>query len=102
MKPQDGTVAEYQRARGYPPPRTAVNNAGREVWELYNVDADPTELNNLATKNPEKLAELKTLFDREAKANNAYPLINWSDLMPGFMAFQRKLGLSPPPAAPKN
>jgi arylsulfatase len=31
-------------------------------WELYNLDADPTETNNLATQNPEKVKELEGLF----------------------------------------
>lgn len=34
----------------YPPPQTAENNAGREVWELYNVDEDPAELNDLSRR----------------------------------------------------
>lgn len=78
----------------YPPPQTAENKAGQEVWELYNVDDDPTELNDLARSNPAKLADMKALFDKEARANHVYPLINWSDLFPGFMAFQRQLGLA--------
>lgn len=48
------------------------------------------------------LAELKALFDQEAKANNVYPLINWSDLSIGITDFQRKAGLLPPAAAPKK
>lgn len=31
-----------------------------------------------------------------------YPLINWSDLFPGFMEFQKKMGLSPGGGAPKK
>ncbi len=45
-----------------------------DVWELYNVDEDFSEANNLADKNPEKLAELKALFDKEAIKNHVYPL----------------------------
>lgn len=45
-----------------------------DVWELYNVDEDFSESNNLADKNPEKLAELKALFDKEAIKNHVYPL----------------------------
>lgn len=72
----------------YPSPQSAANNAGKEIWELYNVVEDPTELNDLAKSNPAKLKELKELFDSEAKANQVYPLINWSDLYPRFRKFQ--------------
>src|SRR6187401_3008589 len=37
-----------------------------DVWELYNVNEDFSEANNLADKNPEKLKELQELFSQEA------------------------------------
>lgn len=74
------------------------NNAGKQVWELYDLDADPTEMKNLAKSNPAKLAELQALFEKEAWANQVYPLINWSDPSIGITDFQRKSGLLPPPA----
>jgi len=36
------------------------------------------------------LKEMQALFDREAKANQVYPLIDWSDLFPGFKKFQEE------------
>ena len=45
-----------------------------DVWELYNVDQDFSEAVDLAAKYPDKLEELKKLFDKEAKNNNVYPL----------------------------
>ena len=33
-----------------------------DVWELYNVDEDFCEANNLAAKNPGKLKELQEIF----------------------------------------
>jgi arylsulfatase len=42
-------------------------------WELYNLDDDFSEAKDLAAKNPKKLAELKKLFDQEAKRNQVYP-----------------------------
>ena len=42
-------------------------------WELYNIDEDFSEANDLAAKHPEKLKEMKALFDEEAKKNNVYP-----------------------------
>lgn len=46
----------------------------KDVWELYNVKEDPTETNDLAASNPEKLEELKKKFDEEAWKYNVYPL----------------------------
>ena len=53
---------------------------------------DPTELNDLAKSHPAKLKEMQALFDQEGKANQVYPLINWSDLFPGFKKFQEQAG----------
>jgi arylsulfatase len=46
-------------------------------WELYNLNEDFNERINLADQHPQKLAELQALFDRQAKENNVYPLLNW-------------------------
>jgi len=43
-------------------------------WELYNIAEDFSESNNLAAKNPAKLAELQKIFDAEAKKYNVLPL----------------------------
>lgn len=45
-----------------------------DVWELYHVAEDFSESTNLADKYPEKLAELKKLFDEQAWKYNVYPL----------------------------
>ena len=45
-------------------------------WELYNVDEDYSEANNLAKSNPEKLRELQRLFYIEAVKYNVLPLDN--------------------------
>lgn len=54
-----------------------------DEWHLYNLNEDPTEVNDLAKKYPEKLASLKKLFDEQAKANYLYPLIDWYDVING-------------------
>ena len=51
-----------------------------DVWQLYNLNEDFNERNDLAKKYPEKLAELKKLFDEQAQINHLYPLIDWYDL----------------------
>ncbi len=45
-----------------------------DEWELYHVAEDFSGAVNLADKNPEKLEELKKLFDEEAWKYNVYPL----------------------------
>ena len=52
-------------------PRNAFQD---EKWELYNVEEDFSLTNNLAEKNPEKVKEMQDLFEKEAIANNVYPL----------------------------
>jgi len=52
----------------------------KDVWELYNINEDFNERKDLAKKYPEKVAELKKLFDQQAKKNNLYPLIDWQDV----------------------
>ena len=46
----------------------------KEVWELYNLEEDYAQSNNIASDNPEKLAELKDIFDKEATDNLVYPV----------------------------
>jgi arylsulfatase len=43
-------------------------------WELYNINQDFSQANNLAASNPAKLKELQAAFDVEAKKYNVYPL----------------------------
>ncbi|MGI9272277.1 MAG: arylsulfatase [Woeseiaceae bacterium] len=45
-------------------------------WELFNKRDDFSLSTNLAGDNPEKLKELQTLFDREARKFNVYPMAN--------------------------
>ncbi|THU34944.1 arylsulfatase [Niastella caeni] len=51
-----------------------------DEWELYNLNEDFNERVNLAKKYPEKLAELKKIFDEQAEKNHVYPLIDWYDV----------------------
>jgi arylsulfatase A-like enzyme len=45
-------------------------------WELYHVDEDPTEFNDLAVIMPEKLKEMQDRFYAEAKKYDVLPLDN--------------------------
>jgi arylsulfatase A-like enzyme len=43
-------------------------------WELYDLDHDYSEANDLARAHPEKLEELKEAFEEEAARNHVYPI----------------------------
>jgi arylsulfatase len=45
-----------------------------DVWELYHVAEDFSESTDLADQHPEKLEELKKIFEEEAWKYNVYPL----------------------------
>jgi len=62
-------------------------------WELYNVQEDPTQFDDLAAKMPEKVKEMQALFDSEAKKYNVLPLDNttlprWNTPRPSLTAGQ--------------
>jgi arylsulfatase A-like enzyme len=62
-------------------------------WELYNVQEDPTEYNDLATTMPDKLKEMQNLFYSEAKKYDVLPLDNstlarWNTPRPSLTAGQ--------------
>ncbi|MET0935830.1 MAG: sulfatase/phosphatase domain-containing protein, partial [Luteibacter sp.] len=46
----------------------------QDVWELYDTRVDWTQSNNLASAQPEKLAELQQLFLIEAVRHNVLPI----------------------------
>jgi arylsulfatase A-like enzyme len=45
-----------------------------DKWELYDLENDFTEHDDLSVQNPGKLKELQTLFVQEAKKYNVFPL----------------------------
>lgn len=46
----------------------------QDTWALYDVAHDYSQAVDVAAQHPQKLAELKALFDAEARANNVYPI----------------------------
>ena len=54
-----------------------------DKWELYNIDADWSQANDLAAANPQKLEEMKALFIVESTKNKNLPIGGglWSTAM---------------------
>ena len=46
----------------------------KDSWELYNLEEDWSQANDLAAKMPEKLAQMKDIFLIEAAKNKALPI----------------------------
>ncbi|PTR01471.1 arylsulfatase [Mucilaginibacter yixingensis] len=67
---------DFQFTGGKTPPDQSYD---KDEWKLYDLTTDFNERNDLAKKYPQKLAELKALFDAEAKKNNIYPFISRSE-----------------------
>jgi arylsulfatase A-like enzyme len=61
----------------------------KDRWELYNVAEDFSESTDLAAKYPEKLEELKKIFDEEAWKYNVYPL--YDDMLMRGASMMRNL-----------
>jgi arylsulfatase len=76
-------------------------------WELYNLDQDFSQARDLSGQNPQKLEELKMLFDAEARRNNVYPLEPGPTAQPSVTAGRTRFvyhegdRLIPPAAAPR-
>ena len=49
-------------------------DSAKDKWELYDLRSDFSQANDLAEKNPEKLAELQKLFLVEAEKNKVFPI----------------------------
>jgi arylsulfatase len=46
----------------------------KDVWELYHLDEDWSQANDLAAEQPDKLAQLREVFAIEAARNSVYPI----------------------------
>lgn len=63
--------------------KTSAPAFDRARWELYNVDEDYSQCEDLARAHPERLAELIDVFWRETEANGALPIIAGKANRPG-------------------
>ena len=53
-------------------------SAFKDPWELYHLEADRTEVTNLAAKHPEKVQELSRLYDEWAARADVVP---WEEIL---------------------
>ena len=49
-------------------------DSAKDVWELYDLAKDFSQAENLAAKDPERLAKMKDLFLAEARKNKVFPI----------------------------
>jgi len=71
---EDGWKAVTLHANRMPWDVNLVADFEDDVWELYHVAEDFSESTDLAEQYPEKLEELKKVFEEEAWANQVYPM----------------------------
>lgn len=69
----DGWMASAVSFEPWNPNREAFD-PDKQKWELYNIDEDFTQSNDLAAKNPEKLRQLQDLWWVEASRYSVLPL----------------------------
>jgi arylsulfatase len=55
-------------------PTSDLGHFDKDVWELYNVEADRSEAQNIAQENPDKLKNMIELWFSEAGRYNVLPL----------------------------
>lgn len=70
----DGWMASARHVVPWIFPTRYTTDFHDDEWELYHLDEDFSQARNLAREYPEKLNELRTLFEKEAWKNNIYPL----------------------------
>ncbi len=55
-------------------PGLADWDSSKDVWELYDLTKDFSQMHDLAAQNPDKVEELKALFLEQAKENKVFPI----------------------------
>ncbi|MFN2181558.1 MAG: arylsulfatase [Candidatus Promineifilaceae bacterium] len=71
------TLSRFKPGSGYDPEQ--------DPWELYYLPDDFSQAHDIAAENPQKLAELKELFWREAERNRALPLLGGLSVFFGIL-----------------
>ena len=66
LRSADAVAARRARPREW--------DSAKDKWELYDIARDFSEADDLAAKEPQRLAQLQKTFDQHAVANKVYPL----------------------------
>ena len=66
----------WEMSRG---PDAGVNKAPGYAWELYDLDHDFNQTRDLAKRNPQKLEQMKALFEDQARRFKLEPLSDRTD-----------------------
>jgi len=85
----DGWKAVTLHADRMPWELNVLRPFDKDKWELYNVEEDFSESTDLSAEHPEKLEELKQIFDEEAWKYNVYPL--YDDMIARLTKQQERL-----------
>ena len=56
------------------PPGITEWTPDQDTWELYNLDEDWTQANDVAASEPDKLAQMREMFSIEAAKNSVFPV----------------------------
>jgi len=64
----------------------------QEIWELYHIENDFSQNNDLAGLEPERLQDLQKLFDVEARKHGVYPLRDAGLMRRGDLRVPTSLG----------
>ena len=67
----------------------------QDRWELYDVEADPSECNDLAEVHPERLAALQELWWAEAERHGALPLQGFRGTIGARLPKRQRVELRP-------
>jgi Sulfatase len=71
---KDGWMASVRHGRLPWDTGGATGDFSNETWELYNLEKDFTQADDLATSHPDKVKELQEVFLAEARKYNVLPL----------------------------
>lgn len=71
---KDGWMATTRHGRLPWQTAGATGNFDADTWELYNLNEDFTQANDVAQQHPDKVEELKAAFLEEARKYNVLPL----------------------------
>ena len=85
----DGWKAVTLHAKRMPWQLNVIQAFEEDEWELYHVAEDFSESTNVAAQYPEKLEELKKMFDEDAWKYNIYPL--YDDMIKRLASQQDRL-----------